>query len=120
MADCIFTNPLGQGKILGAGAPSIQAGVYDIGDPLRAALTSLGDPDQLAEGVYALEQVLPTLLEVPDDLLTDGVHFAATGLQDLVANPHRRPHRVAIWWSASPAGIGSAADWSFAEHLSET
>jgi hypothetical protein len=86
MADCIFTNPLGQGKILGAGAPSIQAGVYDIGDPLRAALTSLGAPDQLAEGVYALEQVLPTLLEVPDDLLTNGVHFAATGLQDLVAN----------------------------------
>jgi hypothetical protein len=70
---------------LGAG-PRHPGGVYDIGDPLRAALTSLGAPDQLAEGVYALEQVLPTLLEVPDDLLTNGVHFAATGLQDLVAN----------------------------------
>jgi hypothetical protein len=36
------------------------------------------------------------------------------------AVPYRRPHPVAICWSASPAGIGSAADWSFAEHLSET
>jgi hypothetical protein len=66
--------------------PSVQASVYDIADPLRDALTSLGAPGQLADGVYALEQVLPTLLEVPNDLLTHGVHFAATGLQDLAAN----------------------------------
>jgi hypothetical protein len=66
--------------------PAIQSAVYDVGDPLREVLTSLGAPDELAAGVYALEQVLPTLLEVPNDLLTNGVHFAATGLQDLVAN----------------------------------
>jgi PE-PPE domain len=66
--------------------PAIQSAVYDIGDPLREALTSLGTPDQLANGVYILEQVLPTLAEVPNDLLTNGVHFTATGLQDLVAN----------------------------------
>jgi hypothetical protein len=66
--------------------PAIQSAAYDIGDPLREALTSLGAPDQLANGVYILEQVLPTLAEVPNDLLTNGVHFAATGLQDLVAN----------------------------------
>jgi hypothetical protein len=66
--------------------PAIQATVYGIGDPLREALTSLGAPDQLAQGVYGLEQVLPTLLELPNDLLTNGVHFAAAALQDLVAN----------------------------------
>ena len=66
--------------------PAIQSAVYDIGDPLREALTSLGAPDQLANGIYILEQVLPTLAEVPNDLLTNDVHFAATGLQDLVAN----------------------------------
>jgi PE-PPE domain len=66
--------------------PAIQSAVYDIGDPLREALTSLGAPAQLADGVYVLEQGLPTLLEVPNDLLTNGVHFAAIGLQDLVAN----------------------------------
>jgi hypothetical protein len=53
---------------------------------VREALTSLGTADQLADGVYGVEQLLPTVLEVPDDLLTNGVHFAATGLQDLVAD----------------------------------
>jgi hypothetical protein len=70
---------------LGAGAPPSRRPCTTL--VIRcAALTSLGAPDQLAEGVYALEQVLPTLLVVPDDLLTNGVDFAATGLQDLVAN----------------------------------
>ena len=112
--------------------PAIQASVYDIGDPLRDALTSLGAPDQLADGVYALEQVLPTLLEVPNDLLTNGVHFAATGLQDLVANNFdgfvqelelipTGDLTLSLFGRLLPLlGIGSAAGWSFAEHLSET
>jgi PE-PPE domain len=66
--------------------PAIQATVYDIGDPLRETLTSLGAPDQLADAVYIVEQLLPTVLEVPNDLLTNGFQFAATGLQDLVAD----------------------------------
>lgn len=66
--------------------PAIQGAVYDIGDPLREALTSAGAPEPLADGVYLLEQVLPTDLEMPGDLLTNGVYFVADGLQDLVAN----------------------------------
>lgn len=66
--------------------PAIQAAVFGIGDPLRDALTGLGAPGQLVDGVYLLEQVLPTELEVPGDVLTNAVHYGATGLQDLVAN----------------------------------
>jgi hypothetical protein len=66
--------------------PAIQAAVFGIGDPLRDALTGVGAPEQLTDGVYLLEQVLPTELEVPGDVLANGVHFVAGALQDLVAN----------------------------------
>jgi hypothetical protein len=66
--------------------PAIQAAVYDIGDPLRDVLTSIDAPAQLADGVYLLEQVLPSELELPGDFLTNDVYFASAGLQDLVAN----------------------------------
>jgi hypothetical protein len=66
--------------------PAIQAGVFGIGDALREMLGAVNAPAQLAGAVYLLEQVLPTYLQSPGDILTNGVYFAATGLQDLVAN----------------------------------
>ncbi|MGH3563400.1 MAG: PE-PPE domain-containing protein, partial [Mycobacterium sp.] len=65
--------------------PVIQAAVYGIGDPLRDALTSMNAPGELTDGVYLLEQVLPIVLEAPGNVVTNAVHFVATGIDDLAA-----------------------------------
>ncbi len=66
--------------------PAIQNGVYGIADLLQNALTSAGASSQVELGLYIIEQVLPTDLEMPGTLLTNDVDFVATGLQDLVAD----------------------------------
>lgn len=59
--------------------PFVQQTVYGIGDPLRDALASFGAADQLTNAVYVGEQLLPLILEVPGNLVTNTLHFVAEG-----------------------------------------
>lgn len=66
--------------------PLVQQAIYGIGDPLRDALAELGASHQLTNAVYVGEQLLPLILEVPGNLVSNALHFVSEGVGDLAAN----------------------------------
>jgi len=66
--------------------PLVQQAIYGIGDPLRDALAELGASNQLTNAVYVGEQLLPLILEVPGNLVSNALHFVSEGVGDLAAN----------------------------------
>jgi hypothetical protein len=46
---------------------------------------AVGAPEQLTNTIYLGEQLLPIVLETHGNVVTNAVHFMATGIGDLVA-----------------------------------